>query len=182
VSQRPPEVQRELRSRRTRRQASPPPRRPRERRLSGATAATIVGAIALCVLVTWRRDKGEREYYRVSMEACRAQLQERLDRAGFLPPRVYRQPNGWPRSLPQHFIDSAGRLLVDRLPQPVLVAYSQLIRQFLRSHGHYVILLEGKRLTLEWWSGGKVERVWGEQQRLIEELSEQTFSRPPRLP
>lgn len=145
-------------------------------------AFAVVGAMALCVLVTWDRDRDERTYQMACMEACRAQLQERLDKAGALPPGVYQQPRGFPPRLPERFIGPAGRVLIGRLPEPVLVAHSTLVRQYLRYHGRVVILLEDGQLRVEWWNSGRLSHEWRAQEHLIEELTRQAEAEPPKLP
>jgi hypothetical protein len=172
----------EPRPQRTTAAARPSIPRRRDRRVSRAAAAAFVGALALCLWGTWKRDQNARALSIAWMDSHRAQLQERLDKAGALPPSIYVQPAKSRTRVPEEYIGSAGRAVIDRLPQPVVVAYSPLIRQYLSYHSRVVILLQDGRLRVEWWPSGKLEAAWARQQRTIEKLTAELETAPPDLP
>lgn len=154
----------------------------RDQRVSRLAGVAIFGTVLLCFFMTWQRDAAEREQQKELMQEVRVFLAERLRLSGELPPSITRNASGYPRKLPSRYLNDAGRTYFDELPDPVIVATSQVIKQYLRPNGCSLLVRRDGRLGVEWWNSGPTGRAWEAQARKIAELAKADQDRPVRLP
>lgn len=162
----------------------------RRRRVFRSILLLMAMAIGLCVLVIWHRNsvrlnQATRVFERhLAGEDHPPGLIETFEADGRLPLSYPRRQAGQP-PIPGHeftYIDGDMVLYLRDSQGPLIIAYTQQIRQIFRPDLRVVAVKKGNRIEVQTWHADRFNRDLADQQSKTEQALEEARKAPPRLP